>query len=515
MAEIRINATGGVKLYDADDSHYAQIVAGTITSNVNAITLGHDVVSIVDNLALTSDSAVLKFGADNDTTLTHTDGTGLTLNSTNKLTFGDAASFIQQSSDGVLRIDGEATVDINATAAVTIAATGVPVTAGGIVLYRDANDSIYTHDVSGTQSTAEANTSYGVGALDAITTADGCVAIGNGALSGLTTGGSNIAIGKAASNAFDAETHNIAIGLNSLSGAVNGGEYNVSIGNYTLDALTSGDYNTAIGYNAGTAVSTSGSNVYIGGLAGEDHSGENSVIIGRDAALDSTSSNDSVYIGHQSAGGAITTGDDNVCVGKEAGKELTGGAGNTFVGYKAGDTCTTPGGNICVGYEADVSGADQQNAIIIGYNITGGGNTFNFGKASNIVSNTFTSDANWSQSSDLRKKRNIKDDTLGLDFINDLRTVKFQWKPSNELPKECDDYSEENNMDTDVVMHGFIAQEVKSSLDKVGVDTFSGWSVKEDGMQHVSREMFFVPLIKAVQELSAEVKELKAKLEAK
>tara|TARA_R100000700_G_scaffold17003_1_gene23265 strand:+ start:2960 stop:4204 length:1245 start_codon:yes stop_codon:yes gene_type:complete len=73
-----------------------------------------------DDVLLLSDSAVLKFGADSDTTLTHTDGTGLTLNSTNKLTFGDAASFIQQSSDGVLRIDGEATVDINASTAVTI-----------------------------------------------------------------------------------------------------------------------------------------------------------------------------------------------------------------------------------------------------------------------------------------------------------------------------------------------------------------------------------------------------------
>ena len=40
MAEIRINATGGVKLYDADDSHYAQIIAGTISSNVDALTLG-------------------------------------------------------------------------------------------------------------------------------------------------------------------------------------------------------------------------------------------------------------------------------------------------------------------------------------------------------------------------------------------------------------------------------------------------------------------------------------------
>ena len=116
MAEIRINATGGVKLYDADDSHYAQIIAGTITSNVNAITLGHDVVSIVDNLALTSDSAVLKFGADNDTTLTHTDGTGLTLNSTNKLCFNDTSQFIQGSSATVISIGATDEIDLTATA---------------------------------------------------------------------------------------------------------------------------------------------------------------------------------------------------------------------------------------------------------------------------------------------------------------------------------------------------------------------------------------------------------------
>ena len=77
-------------------------------------------VNISNDLKLDSDSAVLGFGADNDTTLTHTDGTGLTLNSTNKLTFGDAASFVQQSSDGVLRIDGEATIDLNASTAVTV-----------------------------------------------------------------------------------------------------------------------------------------------------------------------------------------------------------------------------------------------------------------------------------------------------------------------------------------------------------------------------------------------------------
>ena len=42
------------------------------------------------------------------------------LTTTEKIQFGDTASFIQQSSDGVLRIDGEATIDMNASTAVTV-----------------------------------------------------------------------------------------------------------------------------------------------------------------------------------------------------------------------------------------------------------------------------------------------------------------------------------------------------------------------------------------------------------
>ena len=74
----------------------------------------------VNDVQLKSDGALLEFGTDLDTTLTHTDGTGLTLNSTNKLTFGDAATFIHQSGDGVMTIDGEATIDLNASTAVLV-----------------------------------------------------------------------------------------------------------------------------------------------------------------------------------------------------------------------------------------------------------------------------------------------------------------------------------------------------------------------------------------------------------
>ena len=100
----------------------------TITHSSNTLTVAaatvaftaSTAVTVSNDLKLSSDSAVLGFGADNDTTLTHTDGTGLTLNSTNKLTFGDAATFIHQSGDGVMTIDGEATIDLNASTAVLV-----------------------------------------------------------------------------------------------------------------------------------------------------------------------------------------------------------------------------------------------------------------------------------------------------------------------------------------------------------------------------------------------------------
>jgi len=70
-------------------------------------------------------------------------------------------------------------------------------------------------------------------------------------------------------------------------------------------------------------------------------------------------------------------------------------------------------------------------------------------------------------------------------------------------------------MNLDSTMHGMIAQEVKTALDKSGVNDFGGWKEDEDGSQRLSQELFVYPLIKAVQELTAEVNELKAKLEDK
>ncbi len=94
-------------------------------------------VTLPDDLILGSDSAVLKFGADSDTTLTHTDGTGLTLNSTNKLTFQDTGTYIHSDADGDLDLvsDGTAVDSINLESAggITLDAG----TAGSGIVYED------------------------------------------------------------------------------------------------------------------------------------------------------------------------------------------------------------------------------------------------------------------------------------------------------------------------------------------------------------------------------------------
>jgi len=143
---LTINSTN--KLMFGDSASFVQQssdgvlrIDGEATVDINASTA----VTVSNDLKLDSDSAVLGFGADNDTTLTHTDGTGLTLNSTNKLTFGDAATFIQQSGDGVLRIDGEATIDLNASTEVNVSAA---LTVGGRIVTDDNTNATSTTDGS-------------------------------------------------------------------------------------------------------------------------------------------------------------------------------------------------------------------------------------------------------------------------------------------------------------------------------------------------------------------------------
>ena len=145
--------------------------------------------------------------------------------------------------------------------------------------------------------------------------------------------------------------------------------------------------------------------------------------------------------------------------------------------------------------------------------------SFVFGRdtGASRVYNYFTSNASWTRNSDERLKKNITTNTdCGLAFINDLRTVTYKFKAPSELDSNMEDYdaSKTEALHTDK-MYGFIAQEVKAALDSHNITNFNGWNQLEDGgdnLQGISYEMFVMPLVKAIQELSAKNDALEARV---
>ncbi len=76
-----------------------------------------------------ADGGVVYLGADQDVTLTHVADTGILLNSTRQLQFGDSGTYIHQSADGVLDLVSDTEIEINAT---TIDINGAVVASGEI-----------------------------------------------------------------------------------------------------------------------------------------------------------------------------------------------------------------------------------------------------------------------------------------------------------------------------------------------------------------------------------------------
>ena len=116
----------GTEVFRMEDAGYLNVSNSTASSSstTGSAIFGGGIgvaadANIGDDLTLRSDSAVLGFGADNDTTLTHTDGTGLTLNSTNKLCFQDTGTYVASNADGDLDVvsDGTAVDSINVESA--------------------------------------------------------------------------------------------------------------------------------------------------------------------------------------------------------------------------------------------------------------------------------------------------------------------------------------------------------------------------------------------------------------
>jgi hypothetical protein len=138
----------------------------------------------------------------------------------------------------------------------------------------------------------------------------------------------------------------------------------------------------------------------------------------------------------------------------------------------------------------------------------------------------------WSVASDKRDKNDIEPLTLGLEFINKLEPVTYRWdkrakyinKSYLSLEPDDPDFVDFNNVvhdgtHTEPQLHaGLLAQDVEEVEQAYGFDkedlTALVTSLSGDGKQYSLSYSKFVPmLIKSIQELSAEVEELKSKLD--
>ena len=196
-----------------------------------------------------------------------------------------------------------------------------------------------------------------------------------------------------------------------------------------------------------------------------------------EGTLQSCSGSDNVAIG-KNALVALTTGDDNTALGVGA-LQLTTGNNNVGLGRNAGSTNTTGTNNVFIGNGCSGSSATVTNEITLG----------------NSAITTLRCQATSITSlSDARDKTNIEESTYGLDLVNSLKPVKFEWDTRDGAKKGIKDL-------------GFIAQDLKE-LDDEHLNLV--YDENPDKLEATYGRLIPV-LVKAIQELSEEVKQLKSK----
>ena len=440
----------------------------------------------------------------------------------------------------------------------------------------------HTHDASAITSGTLANartTATSANTANAIVARDASGDFLAGKINGLTVGkgggsvNTNTALGVQGLNANTSGFNNTAVGSNSLLQNTTGyhntaigadaifsnstGAQNTAVGFQVLGRNTTGYHNTAIGANASATNTTGYKNTAIGADAIFSNStGYQNTAIGFQALIKNTTGRDNAACGASALSENIngsynvatctqalyqnTTGNFNVATGYAALYQNTTGSYNVATGAQALFNNITGSYNIAVGYQALISNTsyDQSTGIGSGANVTGSSQL----QLGNSTATTYAYGAVQDRS-DVRDKADIRDTTLGLDFVNALRPVDFKWDMREdyrpEAPQAPDqDASQEAKAAYETAKakwledvklanithdgskkrgryhHGLIAQEVKAVLDSKGID-FGGYqdhSIKGgDDVLSIGYEELIAPMLKAIQELSARVAALEAR----
>jgi hypothetical protein len=360
-----------------------------------------------------------------------------------------------------------------------------------------------------------------------------------------TFGSRNVAVGARALYSCEIHAENVAVGATALFSCVS--HKNTAVGREAGYFITSGEHNVAVGYDALIQQTTGNNNTAVGTFACQGQAGAtggNNSALGWGTLSQMTTAADNVAIGYQALT-AATTGALNVAVGSNALAALISGNANVAVGRIALDGCTTGENNTAIGDNSlpslstgtgNVGVGKDSNGTTTGTNNTGLGfssltaistetNCTGVGYQSAVTGSNQVQLGNSSTTvyaygpvqdrSDARDKADVRNTVLGLNFINRLRPVDFRWNYREDYGAVGSAPPPDDSKKRKRFHHGLIAQEVFQAMNEAGVD-FGGYQdhalcggkdVKSLGYGEL------VPvLIKAVQELAAQVETLQARI---
>jgi len=184
----------------------------------------------------------------------------------------------------------------------------------------------------------------------------------------------------------------------------------------------------------------------------------------------------------RSASVNLTTGSNNTAIGKEALFALIGGDNNTAIGTSAGSNITSGTNNTCLGFDADTPSNSTTNTVVLG----------------NTVVQSLRCQVALTVVSDKRDKLNFENVPYGLDFVDKLKPTSFEFKKEgNRNAKESDG----------IKRYGFIAQDI---LELEGENSVIINNKIPEKLVYTESNLIPV-LVKAIQELKAEIELLKAK----
>jgi len=201
----------------------------------------------------------------------------------------------------------------------------------------------------------------------------------------------------------------------------------------------------------------------------------------------------------------VTTGAGNTGIGYQALLLNIGGQNNTAVGYNALINVTTGSTNVGIGQNGGAGITTGSANMMFGGNAAGGGyspvfavttqdNRISMGSTG--VTNAYVQVA-WTVVSDARDKTDFQPIPHGLSFVKQLNPLSFYFKESRD-----------SDVKTGIKRYGFKAQEILAleADDAVIIDNEDPEKLRYNG------EALVPVLVKAIQELTARIEALEAKV---